>query len=358
MAGLPPLGAGGHKNEPSGFHHRSLPPGTISLPTPSSDARKSPFLTATGTPQVGTPPVPNRVSYPFPHQPVVSGADRRGSDAMTTAPPSQSNSPTTSYSSYGHTTRNSPTPHYQQQQQQYFGGQPPNGPQITLGADSAFRAAPGTAVQSTYQMMTLDTDQGPIQVPVDVQAASKMADEKRKRNAGASARFRQRRKEKEREASQTIQKLESKLRQVGEEKEYYRMERDYFRGLVYNSPAQVHVTPRLPSPKQRQLSEGSSNGTAEWQQSGERGSDDGRNQRRRVSGFVEGPPPGPPPPQPPVQNQQPPPHYPPGPYQYSQPDVRQQPGRPPMPGPLPQQNNPFNQPPPPQGYDRAWKPGQ
>lgn len=83
--------------------------------------------------------------------------------------------------------------------------------------------------QSTYQLRTLDTDQGPMQVPVDVQAASKLGDEKRKRNAGASARFRQRRTKEEWEASQTIDKLESQLREAGEEREYYRVERDYFR---------------------------------------------------------------------------------------------------------------------------------
>ena len=66
-------------------------------------------------------------------------------------------------------------------------------------------------VQPTYQMMTLDTENGPIQVPVDALAASKVADEKRKRNATASLRFRQRRKQKELESAQTIQKLEHRV---------------------------------------------------------------------------------------------------------------------------------------------------
>ena len=47
------------------------------------------------------------------------------------------------------------------------------------------------------QLMTLDTQQGPIQVPVDVTAASKVADEKRKRRATVAHRFRQRRVKKE-----------------------------------------------------------------------------------------------------------------------------------------------------------------
>jgi hypothetical protein len=347
MASLPALGAAGQSNEQTHYPHRSVPPTSIGLSTPSSsvDPRRSPFLAAA---HVGTNSGPTRSGYPFPYQQAPSASDRRGSDTLTTAPPSQSNSPTTSYSSYAQTNRNSPTPHYQQQQ--YYANHGPNGAQMTMAAEAAFRGGAPGAVQSTYQMMTLDTDQGPIQVPVDVQAASKMADEKRKRNAGASARFRQRRKEKEREAGQTISKLESKLRQVGEEKEYYRMERDYFRGLVYNSPAQVHVTPRMPSPKPRQMSEGSSTGTADWQQSGERGSDDGRNTRRRISGYSEGPMSAPAPAPAPTHNQHP--HYPPGPYQYPGHDPRAQAGRPPMSAPLPPQPNPYGQGPPP-GYGRA-----
>lgn len=54
---------------------------------------------------------------------------------------------------------------------------------------------------SQHQILTFETEQGPIQVPLDVQAASRGADEKRKRNATASHRFRQRRKEKEQEIS-------------------------------------------------------------------------------------------------------------------------------------------------------------
>lgn len=61
---------------------------------------------------------------------------------------------------------------------------------------------------SGYQMITINTEDGPVQVPVDVKAASNVADEKRKRNASASARFRQRRHEREREASQRISELE------------------------------------------------------------------------------------------------------------------------------------------------------
>lgn len=78
--------------------------------------------------------------------------------------------------------------------------------------------------QSQCQMMVLETEQGPIQVPLDVQAASKVADEKRKRNTTASHRFRQRRKEKEQETSDSISKLEAQVREMTEEKKYYQQE--------------------------------------------------------------------------------------------------------------------------------------
>ena len=179
------------------------------------------------------------------------------------------------------------------------------GPQITLGSDSSYGPVASAIGQSTYQLMTLDTDQGPIQVPVDVQAASKMADEKRKRNAGASARFRQRRKEKEREASSTIGKLESQIRDLDEEREYYRLERDYFRGLVYSTNAQGLVVPRMPSPRQRKAAQhprAGSHAGSHWDPADERGGQNGRNTRRRISSYTptyEHPPHGPGTPAPP-----------------------------------------------------------
>jgi hypothetical protein len=71
-------------------------------------------------------------------------------------------------------------------------------------------------------MMSLNTSEGAIHIPVNTTAASRSADEKRKRNAGASARFRQRRKEREREMSTRINDLEQRLKKVEEERDYYR----------------------------------------------------------------------------------------------------------------------------------------
>ena len=330
--------------------------GAINTPTGSIDAKKSPFISNADRGSYhpmevgqghGPPPVGARPMYHFPQQTLIKSEDRRGSDASQMMP-SQSNSPTTSLTSYGTGpgSRTSPVVQYSQ-----CGVGPGEHLKKLIGAPpgSTHGASANGSGQGTYQLMTIDTDQGPVQFPVDVQAASKVADEKRKRNAGASARFRARRKEKEREASQTISRLESKVQELRDDKEFYRMERDYFRQLVYNSPAHSQVVTRPPSPPQRKLSiDTSSTGTPEWSQNGERGSEDGRNQRRRISGYyeaspIQGPPPtlaqGPPPtshnphavyqaPQPAygftsdARSRHPPPH-----------DRPSLPGHPPLPGP-------------------------
>ena len=107
-----------------------------------------------------------------------------------------------------------------------------------------------TAAQSQYQMMVLETGRGPIQVPLNVHAASKAANEKRQRNATASHRSRQRHKEKERENSKNVAKLEAQVRKAEEERNYYRMERDHFWELALRH--RLPVAPRPPTPK-RQL---------------------------------------------------------------------------------------------------------
>lgn len=100
--------------------------------------------------------------------------------------------------------------------------------------------------------MQLDTDSGPINIPVevDVQQASRLADEKRKRNAGASARFRQRRKEKELASTHQISDLNRRLRDIQEEREHYRRERDHYRDVVERMQGSVGP-PRPPTPRGR-----------------------------------------------------------------------------------------------------------
>ena len=241
------------------------------------------------------PPVAPRASYGFPSQ-QTSPSDRRGLESVTYVSSTRSESPSTSLSSYSQMSRASPgVPQYHLQghthpaQFNHHLADRASSADIQCsraGSESGYGPLAGANGQATYQIFTLETDQGPIQVPVDVQAASKMADEKRKRNAGASARFRARRKEKERESSQQIANLESKIRVLDEEKEYYRMERDYFRGVVYNTPGQQQIPPRLPSPRHRKsnISENVAQGqNGSWQQPEERGNHHGRNTRRRIS---------------------------------------------------------------------------
>ncbi|KAL6716439.1 hypothetical protein ACLMJK_006006 [Lecanora helva] len=210
---------------------------------------------------------------------------------------SQSDSPSTQYSTYSQVSRQTPPVQANGstgQPQSFFTPFNAGGAASTMTFDVP--ASGGPAGGSTYQMMTLDTENGPIQVPVDVQAASKVADEKRKRNATASHRFRQRRKEKERETSQNIAKLESRIREMEEETDFYRGERDYFRNIASRVPGQAHLLSRPLSPRQRRnVSMGGAMGFGNVQfQDPEGGNrNGGRNTRRRTSSYV--PPTGPPP---------------------------------------------------------------
>ena len=105
--------------------------------------------------------------------------------------------------------------------------------------------------QNVYQMMTLETTSGTVHLPVDVQAASRVADEKRRRNTVASANFRQRRKEKEKEASATIPRLEQQVKELSEDSDFYRRERDIFQGILSTIPGCERHLQRPPSPRLR-----------------------------------------------------------------------------------------------------------
>ncbi len=216
-----------------------------------------------------------------------------------------------------------------------------------------------TAPQGNYQLMTLETEQGPFSFPVDVQAASRGADEKRRRNAGASARFRARRKEKEQQNTQEIDDLKQQIQELGEDADFYRRERDYFVAVLYNSAERDRHFPRPASPRQlrtRQpfprIEAGGASAGAEpgraFQEQGGRG-DVGRHTRRRLTGenpaMYEEPAPGPPSRStygPPPSGQRPPlppapaerqPNLQPGPP--VSPYLQQQPYRPPRPPPRP-----------------------
>ncbi|KAI9682109.1 MAG: hypothetical protein M1817_000163 [Caeruleum heppii] len=248
---------------------RSASLGRLSLPG-TIDAQKSPFLSTSRRSQVDmaspqgaevpplpTPPALSRLSgssYGFPPTaPTPPSVGRRASVGTKHGPPSLTASPSTSYSSFSQVSHASPSPRTTQPTSAphlppSFGASAGGGP-VPVSVSPPYKSPASSLAQSSYQLLTLDTDQGPIQVPVDVQAASKMADDKRKRNAGASARFRQRRKEKEREASQTIARLEQQIRDITAEREFYRQERDHFRLLVSSGPISGHLPSRPPSPR-------------------------------------------------------------------------------------------------------------
>ena len=313
-------------------------PGTVNPPTATIDARISPFITSkdrtgsdtTGPPESSFGSVMPGVPQGFPTAPgrrspgrrpsggnlqLQNFLNRRGSGGSAPQPiVGHSESPSTSYSSYSRRSHTPPATHpnasVNQPSSSYFGstyngnGTASAIPQMGLESKDSYSPATSSVGQSTYHLMTLDTEQGPIQVPVDVQAASKVADEKRKRNATASHRFRQRRKEKERETSSNIAKLEHQVREITEERDYYRSERDYFRSLSASIPSHVHVAPRPPSPRHVRQAQLGASGTfvnGPWHEF-EENNRGARNTRRRTSNYVPAPGPSPQAPAPPAMN--------------------------------------------------------
>jgi hypothetical protein len=147
----------------------------------------------------------------------------------------------------------------------------------------------------SYQM-TFDTESGPMVVPVevDVQQASKMADEKRKRNAGASARFRARRKEKEKEANQTIESLQKMIRDLTEEKDFYLGERNFYRDFIARALGPSQLPLRPPSPQARRLlppppptALTAEDASSRWRDASQEGSESPtRSQRRRTGDYA------------------------------------------------------------------------
>jgi hypothetical protein len=131
-------------------------------------------------------------------------------------------------------------------------GPMPNVPPGSLDNEQGFHG-PVVSSGQNYQLLTVDTSKGHMQLPVEVQAASRMADEKRKRNAGASARFRARRKEKEREAASKISNLEYELASAQEDSRHYRTERDYLADIIlkYVPQYESHLKNRPPSPRHK-----------------------------------------------------------------------------------------------------------
>lgn len=255
--------------------HRTQSLGVLNAPTGTIDAHQSPFLSAstrsygpetvTSQPALPTPPVGPRATYfptVAPTAPTHPSGMHRNDIRRPSAsfPQSGSASPMTSYSPYSQPASVASS-HFESPSQQgsYITGQAnahqdSHNPPIAMETErNMIPMAPSG--QSSIQIMTIKSQQGHhVQIPVDVQAASKVADEKRKRNAGASARFRARRKEKEREASQSISRLEQRIREAAEDVEYYRTERDYFKTIVFQQPGAERHYARTISPRLRRTS--------------------------------------------------------------------------------------------------------
>ena len=169
-------------------------------------------------------------------------------------PASQGDSQNTQYSSYNRVNQTESTPPMLfTAQPQYFpssssASPSPTIPQMPPGTKAFEVSTSSTAKQIQYQIM-LETEKGPIQVPIDMQMASKVQDEKRRRNATNSHRFRQRQKEKEQETYNTTAKLETQIREMEEDRDHYHSERDHFRDLALRH--YLPVAPRPPSPKRQ-----------------------------------------------------------------------------------------------------------
>lgn len=286
--------------------HRTQGLSGLNRPTGTIDAQQSPFLTANSRPSeapvshsaLPTPPAGSRMSYFPPLVTSTPGSNSLRHEIRRTSaqflpsgsaspiahgsPYSRSASVASGYESHGHQGHYNTILHDVRQ----------------IGASQEMErtmipVAPSG--QSSIQMMTIKSQQGlNVQIPVDVQAASKVADEKRKRNAGASARFRARRKEKEREASMSISRLEQQVREAMERAEFYRSERDFFRSIVHQQPGADRHYARPPSPIVRRLSSAPSRATSSMNDAGSDGSygdyDDesheaDRNVRRRTGNY-------------------------------------------------------------------------
>ena len=178
------------------------------------------------------------------------------------------------------------------QPQSFFSGPFAGGPNATMppsAFDKTASTGAGVSGQGQYPMMTLETESGPIQVPIDVQAASKVADEKRRRNATASHRFRQRRKEKEQETANNISSLEARVRELTDEKDFYQRERDVMQDVILRN--RIPIPPRPTSPRRRRHASIAGSNVSQYQDPDTASREEGRNTRRRTSAYV--PPQGP-----------------------------------------------------------------
>lgn len=264
---------------------------------PEADVPPLPLATGPSRYDTSYPPLPS--SHRAEARQAIGGRGILSTAALASVPTTQSESPSTSHPSFS-----------QFSQASAAGGYPSAAPAQSIYPplptvhslshpqhglpQPALSEAHYDVGHGSYQM-TLDTQSGPMIVPVevDVQQASKMADEKRKRNAGASARFRARRKEKEKEANTTIDSLQKVIRDVTEDKDFYVNERNFYRELAARVLGPNQLPPRPASPEARRplpppptSMMSPEEQSSRWQDGDEEGSvSPVRSQRRRTGDY-------------------------------------------------------------------------
>ncbi len=262
---------------------------TTGPPTATVDARQPPavlprdqIFTLTGSglrlpPEIMTAPSMLRTAHPPPFPPPRSSPRVQAHLGRTGNPASRNSSPHSAPSQL--TSASKPQSHFSTPLTST--GPTSTMPQLAFNKEAFDAPTSEISGQSQCQLMVLETERTSIQVPLDVQAASKVADEKRKRNATASHRFRKRRKEKEQETSDNISKLEAQVREMTEEKEYYQQERDFLQGVVLRN--QIPIIARPLSPRRRRYA---SLGGPQAPDAETPAQDGGRNTRRRTGAYV------------------------------------------------------------------------
>ncbi|KAI9753309.1 MAG: hypothetical protein M4579_005228 [Chaenotheca gracillima] len=119
-----------------------------------------------------------------------------------------------------------------------------NQSQIPLDSQPISRSA------STPDLVRLPSlNQGPTLL--NVKRLKLHADERRKRNAEASSRFRARRKDREQELAHEVQKLQGTVRELRNDLDFYREERDHFRRVFSACTGHPWTTSMPPFPHTR-----------------------------------------------------------------------------------------------------------
>ncbi|OBT62087.1 hypothetical protein VE03_08993 [Pseudogymnoascus sp. 23342-1-I1] len=230
------------------------------------------------------PAIPTHIRAPFSLPPPVSGPalNRRASVAVMGGPTarlpnSQSVSPNSPYSYSSHP---SPAPITQMSQPPagppYFAGSTLRGAITEGGSSQGVQQEPGSYLAHLSARIPLQgppgggndtslvfaTENGEIEVPLDVAVGSIEAGNKRKRNASASARFRARQKDKKEQESKEISDRDKLIDYHKERSSFFETERDKLWQALYDNPAtrsqalqmpRQSPTVREPSPLSHEL---------------------------------------------------------------------------------------------------------